>query len=121
MAKILVVDDEEHIVEMLRMRLEVHGYDVIAAYDGQEGLRLAKTESPDLIILDVMLPKMDGYSVCRMLKYDNKYSSIPIIMLTARAQQQDQNIGEKTGADIYMIKPFDPKELMGKVEEFLNR
>lgn len=118
--KILIVDDEEHIVEMLKIRLEALGYETIEAYDGQEGFRLACEAKPDLILLDIMLPKLDGYKVSRMIKFDERYKHIPVIMITARAQESDAKRGEETGADDYVTKPFDSKELMGKIEKLLE-
>ncbi|MCF7908243.1 MAG: response regulator [Candidatus Omnitrophica bacterium] len=115
--KILVVDDEAALVEMLKMRLEASGYDVLFAYDGQEALDKAKKSNPDLIILDLMLPKVDGYKVCRMLKFDEKYKSIPIILFTARAQDSDKKMGQEVGADAYIVKPFEPKVLLDKIKE----
>jgi len=114
--KILVVDDETQLVEMVKMRLEANGYDVIVAYDGQDGLDKARQEKPDLIILDLMLPKIDGYKVCRMLKFDEKYKNIPIIMFTARAQAEDEKLGKEVGADDYVTKPFEPQVLLGKIK-----
>ena len=102
MAKILVVDDEQDIVETMVFMLKQKGYECIWAYDGEEGLRLAKEESPDLIMLDVMMPKINGYKICRLLKFDSRYKNIPIIMVTARGQEQDIAIGEETGADEYL-------------------
>lgn len=118
--RILVVDDEADLVEMLKMRLEANNYEVMFAYDGQEALDKARKEKPDLIILDLMLPKMDGYKVCRMLKFDEKYKKIPIILFTARAQESDQKMGKEVGADAYVTKPFEPKVLLGKIEELLK-
>ena len=118
--RILVVDDEADLVDMLKMRLEVNNYDVITAYDGQEALDKARKEKPDLIILDLMLPKIDGYKVCRMLKFDEKYKKIPIILFTARAQDSDQTMGKEVGANAYVTKPFEPKVLLGKIEELLK-
>jgi len=118
--KILIVDDEQHVVDVVKMRLEVSGYEVIAAYDGQEGLRMARDEKPDLIILDVMLPKIDGYKICRMIKFDPKYKHTPIIMFTARAQESDMQLSKEVGADSYLTKPFEPKILMGKIKELLG-
>jgi len=115
--KILVVDDEVELVEMVKIRLEANGYDVISAYDGQDALNKAKTDKPDLIILDLMLPKIDGYKVCRMLKFDEKYKSIPIILFTAKAQESDRKMGEDVGADSYIVKPFDPQTLLSKIKE----
>ncbi|MDD5282305.1 MAG: response regulator [Candidatus Omnitrophica bacterium] len=117
--KILLVDDEPHIIMMLENRMKHAGYDVITASDGQEALAKAHKEKPDLIILDLMLPKLDGYKVCRMLKFDEKYKHIPIIMLSARAQEADKKMGETVGADGYITKPFEPQVLLGKVSDLL--
>jgi DNA-binding response OmpR family regulator len=118
--KILIVDDYPQLVEALKLRLEATGYQVITAADGQEGLSLARRESPDLIILDVMLPKMNGYKVCRFLKFDAKYKNIPIIMLTSRGGANDMQMGKATGANAYVVKPYDPKVLMSLVQRFLG-
>lgn len=118
--KILVVDDEKDLVETLTFRLEANNYEVIKAYDGQEGLEKAHTQKPDLIILDLMLPKMDGYKVCSFLKHDIKYKNIPIILFTARAQESDQKMGKEVGADAYVTKPFDPVVLLSKMAELLK-
>lgn len=118
--KILVVEDETDLVEMIKMRLEANDYEVIAAYDGQEALDKARKEKPDLIILDLMLPKMDGYKVCRLLKFDEKYKKIPIILFTARAQESDKKIGEEVGADAYITKPFEPQTFLSKIKELLG-
>jgi len=118
--KILVVDDESDLVEMLSIRLEANNYQVIAASDGQEGLDKARSESPDLIILDLMLPKLDGYQVCRMLKSDERYKQIPIVIFTARAQESDIKAGNEAGADAYITKPFEPAILLDKVSQLLE-
>lgn len=118
--KILIVDDEDHIVEMLKLRLETLGYEVVTACDGEAGLKLSRESKPDLIILDLMLPKIDGYKVCRMLKFDEKYKHIPIIMFTARAQDSDVKMGKEVGADAYITKPFDSKILLEKIGELLK-
>ncbi len=118
--RILVVDDEIELVEMLTIRLEANDYEVFAAYDGQEGLDKARTLKPDLIILDLMLPKLDGYKVCRMLKFDEKYKQIPVILFTARAQESDIKLGKEVGADAYLTKPFEPTVLLGKIAELLK-
>ena len=118
--KILVVDDEEDIAFSLARRLSAEGYQVICAEDGVEGLNRAHTEHPDLIVLDLMLPKMDGYKVCRLLKFDERHRSIPIIILSARGQQEDIALARETGADFYMTKPFDPAALVDKVRELLG-
>ncbi len=119
--KILVVDDEEDIVAALSIRLKAMGYDVIFAYDGMTGLSKARDESPNLILLDVMLPKIDGYKVCRMLKFDEKYRHIPVIMITAKVSDSNRKMGEEMGADAYIVKPFNPEELMRKIKELLAK
>ncbi len=119
--KILVIDDEIDLTEMLVLRLEANGYQVISACNGQEGLDKARTEKPDLIILDLMLPKIEGYKVCRMLKFDEKYRDIPIILFTARAQELDIKLGKEVGADAYIVKPFEPDILLDKVAELLKK
>jgi DNA-binding response OmpR family regulator len=118
--RILVVDDEIDLVETLRFSLELEGYEVRVAYNGEDALHLARNENPDLILLDVMLPKMDGYKVCRLLKFDARFRHIPIFMLTAKTQEKDRMIGEQTGADEYITKPFEMDELMKKVKEYLK-
>jgi len=118
--KILVVDDEKDLVETMTLRLQASGYEVIPAYDGQEGLEKAKKDKPDLIILDLMLPKMDGYRVCGLLKADSRYSKIPIILFTARAQESDKKMGEEVGGDAYITKPFDPPTLLAKIKELIK-
>ncbi len=118
--KILVVDDEPDIVLMVSNRLKAKGYDVVSALNGQAGLELAKSAKPDLIILDLMLPKMDGYKVCSFIKKDSRYSKIPIIMFSAKAQQDDIKIGQDAGADAYIVKPFDALILLGKIAELLG-
>ena len=118
--RILLVDDEKDLVETVSFRLQANNYAVIFAYDGQEGLEKAKKENPDLIILDLMLPKMDGYKVCGLLKADARYNKIPIIMFTARAQESDIKMGEEAGADAYITKPFEPQVLLEKIKELLK-
>ena len=118
--RILLVEDEEDMVYAVKLQLEANNYEVITASDGQEGLKKAKEEKPELIILDLMLPKMDGYKVCRLLKFDSNYKHIPIIMFTARAQDGDKRIGAEVGADAYITKPFDPSILLNKIENLLK-
>lgn len=118
--RILIVEDEEQMIEMLKIRLEANGYEVLSAVDGKQGLEKAQREAPDLIILDLMIPKMDGFKVCGLLKKDARYARIPIIMFTARAQESDKRMGEEVGADAYLTKPFEPKALVAKIEELLN-
>jgi len=120
MAKILMVDDEIQLLAMVQMRLEAVGYEVITANDGQEGLEKAKSENPDLIMLDVMMPVMDGYKVCGLLKNDARYKDIPIILFSARAQKDDQDVGNEVGADAYITKPFEAPVLLAKIEELLK-
>ena len=118
--KILVVDDEAQLVDMVKIRLEANNYLVLTAFDGQEGLEKAYKDNPDLIILDLMLPQMDGYKVCALLKADTRYNKIPIIMFTARAQGSDIKMGEKVGAEAYITKPFEPEELIAKIKALLK-
>ncbi len=118
--KVLVVEDESDLVAALEVRLKAEGYDVITAYDGEEGLRKAREESPDLIILDIMLPKMDGFKVSRLLKFDERYEHVPIIMLTAKVEKEDKVLGGETGADEYITKPFEWKYLSEKIKEHLG-
>lgn len=119
--KILLVDDEVEIVDMIKIRLEASGYKVLTAYEGSEALDKAHREKPDLIILDLMLPEIDGYKICRMLKSDKKYRPIPIIIFTARAQENDKKLGEEAGADAYIVKPFEPQALLGKIKALLGK
>jgi DNA-binding response OmpR family regulator len=118
--RILVVDDEADLMEVLSLRLRAYDYEVITASDGQEGLDKARQEKPDLIILDLMLPKIDGYKVCRMLKFDEKFKQIPIILFTARAQESDVKLGKEVGADAYLTKPFEPAILLAKIKELIK-
>ena len=118
--KILIVDDEQDIVETLKFILEAHNYTCYCAYNGEDGLNMAKEIMPDLIILDVMMPKINGYKISRLLKYDNKYKNIPIIMVTARSQEQDKLIGEETGVNEYISKPFELEEILAVVKKYLD-
>lgn len=116
--KILVVEDEKTISDILAFNLQREGYDTIAAYDGEEGLRCALEEAPDLILLDVMLPKMDGFEVCRQVR---EQKDTPIIMLTAREEETDKVTGLELGADDYITKPFSMRELMARVKANMRR
>ena len=118
--RILLVDDEPNILLLLGTRLRSEGFEVITAKDGQTGFEAAKKEKPDLIILDLMLPKMDGYKVCGLLKKDSRYAKIPILMFTARGQEEDQKMGMEVGADAYITKPFVPQTLLSKIQELLT-
>ncbi len=119
--RILLVEDEADMVYALTLQLEAINCEVLSAADGQIGLDMARKEKPDLIILDLMLPKMDGYKICRMLKFDEKYKKIPIIMFTARAQDKDKKLGQEVGADAYITKPFDSKDLLDKISALLKK
>jgi two-component system, OmpR family, response regulator len=116
--KILVVDDEKRIVEIVKAYLERDGFTVIAAYDGRSAIDLALKEHPDFVILDLMLPEVNGWDVCRALR---KESDVPVIMLTARDDTTDKIVGLELGADDYVTKPFDPKELVSRVRAVLRR
>ncbi len=116
--KILVIDDEPKIVEICRDYLVKAGYEVLQAYDGVRGLELARLSQPDLVVLDLMLPGMDGLEVCRELRRE---SSLPIIMLTARVEESDKLLGLELGADDYITKPFSPRELVARVRTVLRR
>ncbi len=118
--KILVVDDEKHIVKIVEFNLKKKGYDVFIANNGLEALEQVEKNKPDLILLDVMMPEMDGLEVCKRLKNDDRYKDIPIIMLTAKGQEIDRDTGIKFGANMYITKPFSPKLLLGQIEEILN-
>ena len=119
--RILLIEDEADMVYALTLHLEAINCEVLSSADGQTGLDMARKEKPDLIILDLMLPKMDGYKICRMLKFDEKYKKIPIIMFTARAQAQDKKLGQEVGADAYITKPFDSKEILNKIDALLKK
>jgi DNA-binding response OmpR family regulator len=116
--RILVVDDEPHIVELVRYNLAHEGFEVSVAYDGHEALQKAKTETPDLVILDLMLPYVDGLEVCRHIRRE---SSVPILMLTAKDGEQERVVGLELGADDYVTKPFSPRELVARVRAILRR
>lgn len=118
--KILLVDDEPSLVLLMEARLKASGYEVLSAGDGITGLEMAKREKPDLMILDLMLPRMDGYKVCGLLKKDSRYNKIPILMFTARAEDEDLKMGQEVGADAYVTKPFEPKALLKKIQELLG-
>jgi len=119
--KILIVDDEKDIVKMLDYNFKKEGYRMVACNDGEDALDLAAKEHPDLIILDLMLPGVDGLEVCKILKKESKTASIPIIMLTAKTQEADKILGLELGADDYVTKPFSPRELIARVKAVLRR
>ena len=119
--RILVVDDEARVLAVLQKRIESAGYEVITAMDGNEALLKARAENPDLIVLDLILPKLNGYQVCSILKRDSYYKQIPILMLTARSQEKDVDEGMRVGADAYMTKPFKNDILLGQIEQLLSK
>ena len=120
-SKILIVDDEINIRELIKFNLEKSGYKVIEADDGQRAINLAKAEKPELIVLDLMLPGMDGLEVCRIVKNSRETAAIPIIMLTAKSEEIDKVIGLELGADDYLTKPFSPRELLARIKAVLRR
>jgi len=118
--KLLVVDDEKDFVGFISERLEAKGFDILKAFDGKEGLGMAQSERPDLIILDVAMPEMNGYDVCRNLKTDENYKNIPIIMLTAKFQPNDIEFGKEMGSDAYLTKPLELEMLLSTVNALLS-
>lgn len=120
MPKILVVDDEPDAIELVKFNLKGAGYDVLTAADGDEALKKARAVLPDLIILDVMLPEVDGLEVCKILRRDQRISATPILMLTAKAAEIDRVLGLELGADDYVTKPFSPRELVLRVKRLLR-
>lgn len=119
--RILVVDDDKQIVRLVQSYLEQAGYAVLTAYDGATALRTIRTERPDLVVLDLMLPNQDGWSITRTVRADASQASLPIIMLTARVEDTDKIVGLEIGADDYIAKPFNPRELVARVRAVLRR
>ncbi len=119
--KILIVDDEEHIVELLKFNLLNAGYDIYTANDGIEAVKIAKAEKPGLVLLDLMLPGIDGFDVCKEIKRDNDMKKTSIIMLTAKGEELDKILGLELGADDYITKPFSVRELLARVKAVLRR
>ena len=119
--KIVAIEDEVDILEVINYNLSKEGFDVCSALDGEEGLALIKKEVPDLVLLDLMLPGLDGIEICRKLKTDYSTRSIPIIMVTAKGEESDIVLGLGMGADDYMVKPFRPRELMARIRSVLRR
>jgi two-component system alkaline phosphatase synthesis response regulator PhoP len=118
--KILVVDDERHIVRLVEVNLTRAGYEVLTAYDGVEALEVVRKDKPDMIVLDVMMPRMDGFEVLRKLQADPETQNIPVIMLTAKAQDADIFKGWSSGVSSYLTKPFNPRELLTFVERIFQ-
>ena len=116
--KILVVDDEKNIVDILRFNLSKEGFSILEAFDGEQGLNIALNENPDLVVLDVMLPKMDGFTMCKRLRQS---SAVPVLMLTAKEEEVDKVLGLELGADDYITKPFSTRELVARIKANLRR
>jgi DNA-binding response OmpR family regulator len=115
--RVLVVDDDPVIVELLVLNLELEGHEAITANDGREALTLAREAAPDLLLLDIMMPELDGFAVCRALRDDPEFAHLPVVLLSARAQESDLVRGTAAGADAYVTKPFDPFELVRLLEQ----
>ncbi len=116
--RVMVVDDDEHIRELVRLYLEKEGYQVIAAADGNEAIKIFREQGADLIVLDIMMPEMDGWGVCREIR---KISDVPILMLSAKGESFDKILGLELGADDYVVKPFEPKELTARIKAIFRR
>ena len=119
--RILIADDDRDIVRLVRAYLEQHGYQVLVAFDGSQALQLLRSERPDLLVLDLMLPKLDGWAVTRALRSDAHLAATPILMLTARVEDEDKVLGLELGADDYVTKPFNPREVVARVRALLRR
>ena len=118
--RVLIVDDEPDLLSVLHFGLEVEGFDVLEATDGEQALEMARSHQPDMIVLDLMLPRMDGYKVCRALKFDERYKRIPIFILSARSGETDRRLALDLGADAYVTKPYDMRDLVMKIRQRLN-
>ena len=118
--KILIVDDEKELIEVFTLRLRSSGYEVLSAFDGESGLEKARNEKPDLILLDVVMPKQDGLKVCRQLKHESALASTPVILLTAKDQADPKRILSDTKADAIFMKPFDPQELLAAIKKLIK-
>ena len=119
-AKILVVDDEVYILHILDFILGAENYDVVTATNGEQALQKVREEKPDLVILDIMMPRLDGYETCRMIRSDPATKNIPVILLTAKGREVDQKLGREVGANDYMTKPFSPSKLIERVQAILG-
>ncbi len=119
--RILVVDDEIYIVHILDFSLGMEGYEVLTALDGEQALERLKNDKPDLIVLDIMMPKVDGYEVCRAIKSDPETQHIPVILLSAKGRNVDQKMGFDVGADDYITKPFSPRKLVERINSLLGQ
>ena len=119
--RILVVDDEIYIVHILDFSLGMEGYEVLTALDGEQALERLKSDKPDLIVLDIMMPKVDGYEVCRAIKANPETQHIPVILLSAKGRNVDQKMGFDVGADDYITKPFSPRKLVERINALLGQ
>jgi len=119
--KILVVDDEIYIVHILDFSLGMEGYEVVTALDGEQAIEQARNEKPDLIVLDIMMPKLDGYETCKILKSEKDTRDIPVILLSAKGRNVDQKVGFEVGADDYITKPFSPRKLVERINSILGQ
>ena len=119
--KILIVDDEIELTEMLAMRLRASGYEVVAIPDGEGALQKMRAEKPDLVILDIMLPNIDGYEICEAIKKDSVFKKTPVILLTAKDPGHEMDKIREAGADSCMVKPFEPKDLLEKIRELIKK
>lgn len=115
---VLIIDDEEFFIEPIKRYFEGQGISIITAEDGLSGLNLAKSESPDAIILDLMLPVINGYQVCRLMKYDNQFRNIPVIIVSAKDTEHDRQLCEESGADLYITKPVNPVDIYEQMKKY---
>ena len=118
--KILVVDDEINITQILQFSIGAEGYEVITAQNGEEAIEKARREQPDLIILDIMMPRIDGYEACRILKANPMTKNIPVVLLTAKGRDIDKRLGQEVGAIDYIVKPFSPNKLIDRIHKLLS-
>ena len=118
--KILICDDDPVILRLLQVNLEIEGYEVVAAHNGEEAVRLATQELPDAVVLDIMMPRMDGYEACKVIKGQESTKHIPVMFLSAKAQQSDIDLGREYGVSAYLTKPFDPTELLEVIARLTN-
>ncbi len=121
MAKILVVDDDKIVIKRIEEILLSEKFEVVTATDGLAGLNMARSESPDLMVLDLLLPKLNGHQVCRMLKFDSRFKHIPIIMFTSNVSEKDKDLGRQAGADAYLFKKYSPHRLLKIINALLTR
>jgi DNA-binding response OmpR family regulator len=120
-SRVLIVDDEPDLRSVLRFGLEAAGFEVLEAADGEQGLKMACDQLPDLVVLDLMLPRVDGYKVCRALKFDDRYRQIPVFILSARSGDTDRRLAMELGADAFVTKPYDMKDLLSRIADRLQK